>query len=249
MDILPFASSSDGNATWIKTNKTNILIDCGVSLKLVKTILGKEKLDALWITHEHTDHIKGAGPVARYYKIPIYIHPYSYNKKKQLLNKCQYITLTPMRPEIIHDLQITPFSTKHDCMYSLGFIIEQLPNGPKLCYLTDTGMITKLIKEKVKGCNIFFIESDYDEEKLAKYADYSDDLKDRIKSNVGHLSNTQVIEFIKTFNLDNIKKIIIGHLSLKTNSPAIIQTLLNKNFPDYLNKFVLAPLSKFITIT
>jgi len=247
MDIFPIASSSEGNVTWIKTTQTSILIDCGVTLKKVGSTIGDASLDAIFLTHEHSDHIKGAGPVARKYHIPVYIHQYSYTSKQRLFNDCDINYLNPSIPVIIGDLTITPFSTKHDCMYSFGFVIEE-KDGPILCYLTDTGMVTKLMMEKIKKCDTFFIEADYDEEELAKYAGYPDELKERIASNVGHLSNQQTIELLKTLDIDKIKKIIIGHLSPRTNSPATINKLLVKNFPDYLDKFELAPLTKAITI-
>jgi len=249
MKIFPIASSSDGNITLIESPQTCILIDCGIGIRALTKILGTRINDitAMFITHEHSDHIEGAGPVGRKLGIPIYIHEHSYEVKKAYFEKCNIVNLKPGIEVTIKDLTIDPFSTKHDCRYSFGFVIKET-DGPKLCYLTDTGMVTKLMLDKIKECNTFFIEADYDVDGLKKYAEYDDFLKERISGNFGHLSNDQAIEVVKQLDLNTIKKIIFGHLSKRTNSPECLNALLIKNFPNNLDKFLLAPLSEAETI-
>ena len=249
MKIFPFASSSTGNATLVQAKETRILIDCGITLRLLKSTLDTTNLpQAVFITHEHSDHIQGAGPIGRNLKIPLYMHQFAYNAKQSQLHHCTVNFLKALEVITFGDFKITPFSTKHDCLYSFGFIIEELPNGPSLCFLGDTGMVTKLMMDHIKQCNVAFFEADYDVEELNKYSEYSDELKHRISSNVGHLSNDQSIELVKSLDLDKIKLIIFGHLSSRTNSPEKLNTLINKNFPDYVNKFKIAPLLKPIEI-
>jgi phosphoribosyl 1,2-cyclic phosphodiesterase len=249
VQIFPIASSSEANSTWIKTNEASILIDGGTTLKKISSLVeNPDKLDAMFITHEHGDHIKGAGAIGRKYKTPIYIHEYSYNVKRETFNKCTINFLQPSQIVKIKDLEVFTFSTRHDCRNSFGFLISQLPDGPRFCYLTDTGLITQLMLEKVKKCNVLLIEADYDEDGLKKYADYSEELKERISSNFGHLSNKQAIDLVKKLDLDKMKLVIFGHLSARTNSPDILMDQLAQAFPGKTHLFKLAPTTKPIEV-
>jgi len=248
VDIFPIASSSEANSTWIKSKEASILIDGGTTLKrITNSVENPTELDALFITHEHGDHINGAGAIGRKYKMPIYIHEYSFKSKEEKFNNCKIQYLKPSDTIKIKDLEITPFSTRHDCRYSFGFMVKD-KEGSVLCYLTDTGIITSLMLSKVKESNILFIEADYDEEGLRKYADYSDDLKDRISGDFGHLSNQQTIKLLKMLDLEKYKLIVLGHLSKRTNSPETLTSLLETNFPKNKDLFKLAPTNKPISV-
>ena len=219
MKLLPIGSSSSGNSTMIYNDDTHILIDCGVSMKAVLAKTGRKEFDALFISHEHGDHISGAGPLGRKTQVPIFINEIVYTAKQDLFDGCITRFIDETSSVTIGSFIITPFSTKHDAKHPLGFVVEEPATGTSLCYLTDTGNISKTMREATKNCNVFFLECDYDDQLILDYDGYDQLLKDRIMSNFGHLSNRQALEFIQTFNLDNIKAVIFGHISPRTNSP------------------------------
>lgn len=219
MKILPIGSSSSGNSTMIYNDDTHILIDCGVSMRSVIEKTGRREFDALLLSHEHSDHITGAGPIGRKTQVPIYIHEVVYEAKKDLFDGCVIKHMDETSVIQIGSFVIKPFSTKHDAKHPLGFVIEEPATGVILCYLTDTGNISKTMREATKNCNAFFLECDYDDQLILDYDGYDQLLKDRIMSNFGHLSNKQALEFIQTFNLDAIKAVVFGHISPRTNNP------------------------------
>lgn len=241
MTIKNIASSSSGNCTIIEAENTIIMIDAGISLKTILEKYGKSKdefsIDAILITHEHSDHVKGAGVVGRHTKAPIYIPEPSYEKRTELFKDCLINYIAGGDTFTINDeLEISVFNTKHDSEACVGFKIREIKTNKCFGLLTDTGVITKLIKKSLEGCNALFIESDYDEESLVKYAEYDDNLKERIRSPLGHLSNTQAIEYMKELDLENIEWIILGHLSHNTNSPELLLSYLEQEFEESINQ-------------
>lgn len=187
------------------------------------------------------DHLSGAGPLGRKTKVPIFVHETVFKAKESEFEGCtiKYMDETSTIP--IGDFIIEPFSTKHDAKHPLGFIIKEPSTSTSLCYMTDTGAISKTMKGRTKDCNAFYIEADYDDKLLEEYQDYDQFLKDRIASNFGHLSNTQALEYLAEYNLDNIKQIIIGHISPRTNTPERIKECIQEKFAAYVDKFKIAP--------
>jgi phosphoribosyl 1,2-cyclic phosphodiesterase len=241
MKILPVGSSSSGNSTLVFNDNTHILIDCGISAKKILAKTGRNTFDALFLSHEHGDHVSGAGPVGRKTKVPIYLHEVVYKDEQEKLENCVVHFINEMSEIKIGDFTIKPFSTKHDAKYSLGFVVEEKGTGINLCYLTDTGSISKTMRERTKHCNAFFIECDYDDDMILTYDGYDQLLKDRIMSNFGHLSTAQAIEFIEGFDLDKIKAVIIGHISTRTNSPQKVLEHVQEKLAAHKNKFFIAP--------
>ena len=187
------------------------------------------------------DHLSGAGPLGRKTKVPIFVHETVFKAKESEFEGCtiKYMDETSTIP--IGDFIIEPFSTKHDAKHPLGFIIKEPATNTSLCYMTDTGAISKTMRGRTKDCNAFYIEADYDDELLEAYQEYDQFLKDRIASNFGHLSNTQALEYLAEYNLDNIKQIIIGHISPRTNTPDKINEYIQEKFAAYKDKFKIAP--------
>lgn len=235
------ASSSEGNCTHIKTKTASILIDVGISAKKIIKLSETEKFDAVFITHEHSDHVRGLGPICRKTGAEIFIHELVYKKLKDKLNNCKINILVPGKEIKIKDLKINNFSTRHDCIYSYGFIIKH--GNKKLGYLTDTGSWTKLMVKHLMSCDAYIIEADYDDQSLLDYEEYDELLKERIASNFGHLSNDQTMALLE--HLSQIKQpeiIVFGHLSPRTNSPNLVKTAAFAKFPKW-NKsiFKIAP--------
>jgi phosphoribosyl 1,2-cyclic phosphodiesterase len=241
MNILPIASSSSGNCTYIGTDKAHILIDVGISVKKIVQATGRKEFDAIIISHEHGDHIKSAGPAGRKFKCPVYMHEWSYKAKQDKFNGVNIVDLNPSDVLKIGDLSIETFSTKHDAKYTFGFLITDTTNKKTLCYVTDTGIITPLMRHYMKGADAYLIETDYDEQMLKDNDQYSEYLKDRIMSAYGHLSNNDALDGLEKIGIDKSSFVIFGHLSDKTNRPDIVLKSAKNKFPLYNGTFYIAP--------
>lgn len=241
MHVVTIGSSSAGNATLIYNDDTSILLDCGISVKTILEKIGNRIPNAVLISHEHGDHIKTAGAFGRKTKVPIYVNDVIVQDEVELFKNCTTLDITETTTVQIGSMSIKPFSTKHDARHSLGFVFTD--KDTKFCYLTDTGSISKTIREAIKDCNSYFIECDYDEEIMSTFEDYSQELKDRITSNFGHLSTQQALELVKELDIDRIKVVIIGHLSQRTNSPEKVKQRIQEQFPQQIAKFHIAPFS------
>lgn len=234
MELIPIASSSDGNATLIRSNGSSLLIDCGVSLRMLTSIVGQQavrSLSALLVTHEHTDHIKGIPLLSRRFPhLPVYIHDDSYHAKKTHFFAVNRHPFKARKEIKVDNFDITPFPTHHDSRSSHGFFIEDHHSRLKLCFVADTGHICDDIKERASQADILFIECDYDEEMLAAFPGYSLDLKDRIAGNHGHLSNRQALDLIEEVGPERFQRIVLAHLSPRTNSPDVVMKAVHERF-------------------
>ncbi|MBT7929342.1 MBL fold metallo-hydrolase [Candidatus Peregrinibacteria bacterium] len=252
MKLKTIASSSSGNCTRVSSGKTSILIDCGIPRKRVYED-GVFDISAIFITHEHSDHIKGVNVLYKKAKCKVYLHRHVYEARPKHFESIPIEDIMFIEAGDITTIDDTftveGFSTKHDAAYSMGFVVTEISSSKRFGYMTDTGAVTALIKNKLKECDSYFIEADYDDEQLKKYADYSIELKDRIKGNFGHLSTAQAIEFIKeSVDLEKVNNVIFGHLSARTNSPELVQASIDEEFPKYINKFYIAPIDEELDI-
>jgi len=238
MKIRIIGSSSSGNSTYIFNNDTHILVDAGLSAKKTIEIAGRKSFDALFISHEHSDHIKGMKPLMKKTDLSrIYINSRIVEQKfPELKDDPRIQDLIEGTTISVGSMEITPFSTKHDSIYSLGFVISD--ENTKLGILTDTGSISKVIENALRDCDSLIIETDYDEKLLREYEHYDQLLKERITSNFGHLSNRQVVEYLQSVDLDAKKSIILGHLSPRTNRPEVLEGHLKTAFDN--RKFIIA---------
>jgi phosphoribosyl 1,2-cyclic phosphodiesterase len=224
------ASGSKGNCILVRTNETKILIDAGLSGKKIwnameKLSLKEEKLNALFISHDHSDHIKGAGIVARKMKIPLYITQETYRYGQKHLGIIDsYLTHFEVGDRIVvGDIMIQTFPSSHDAVDSCNFVITQAENeSAKLAVCTDLGYSTRLTLNRISGTTTLILESNHDEDMLHN-GPYPWDLKQRIRSNKGHLSNKQAVGIISSILHPGLKNIVLAHLSEENNSPELAE--------------------------
>ncbi|MEN8212377.1 MAG: MBL fold metallo-hydrolase [Thermodesulfobacteriota bacterium] len=219
--VCPLASGSRGNSLFVSCNNTSILIDAGLSgieiqRRLNAVELEPESLDAIIITHEHSDHVKGAGILHRRYNIPVYITKKTWQACSNLGNIEDLQFFECGRSFKINQITINPFSISHDAMDPAGLTLEY--ENYKLGVATDLGIATNLVKNHLDNSNILYLESNHDPEMLIN-GSYPWHLKQRIKGRTGHLSNIDAKDLIKELKADNLKHVILAHLSEENNTP------------------------------
>lgn len=237
MKISILGSGSGGNSIYVENNKSKILIDAGFSCKKIEERLisiGKniEDIDALLITHEHGDHILGAGVISRKYNIPIYITEESFKSGEKKLGKISEENLKIINGifQIKQDLLINPFDVMHDAERTIGYRIES-QEGKKLAVSTDIGYINNIARENFKDVDLMVIESNYDYNMLMNCS-YPWDLKARVKGRNGHLSNNDAAKFIKEMYTDKLKKVYLAHISKDSNNPDIVVDTIEKEIRE-----------------
>lgn len=226
--FLPIASSSKGNCTFVGSKDTSILVDCGISLKRISETLNHNDIDpstidAIFITHEHQDHIKGIGVISRKYKIPIYATTKTIEciKQNDKLGKIDESLFHPIYKEeyaIINDIKVLPFAISHDAIDPVGY--NFFISDKKVSICTDLGIVTDIIVEKLSCSNILLIESNHDI-KMLENGDYPYILKKRILGQHGHISNVACGKLLTTLDSSNLSHVFLGHLSDENNRPIL----------------------------
>lgn len=229
MRFASLGSGSRGNATLIQVGSTLVMIDCGFSLRETEQRLNAfgvnaQEVSAILVTHEHGDHIKGVGPFARKYKIPVWLtYGTAQSSRLGLLPKQEYIVIeTDFR---VGDITITPFSVPHDasepCQYRFS-------NGKQMLgLLTDTGMITPHIIDILSGINALLLECNHDTEMLS-VSEYPESLKQRVGGDYGHLNNQQAAGLLTSMDTRQLTYIAGMHLSENNNIPQLVKETLSE---------------------
>lgn len=226
-------SGSSGNCQYIETKNTRILIDNGLSGKRVEELLKKidvspDTLDAIFVTHEHIDHVKGVGVMSRRYDLPIYANANTWSGMEKRIGKIKEHNIKVFSTEDyldIKDLEINPIHIFHDANEPVGYILRN--GGVKISVMTDTGWVSDSMKAKIKGSDLYLIESNHDTNML-KTGSYPWPLKQRISSTRGHLSNDDAgMVLCETLSASG-EIVLLGHLSKDNNKPELAhQTVKN----------------------
>ena len=222
LELCMLASGSKGNAIYVSSGSTSILIDAGLSgIEIERRLNSKglhpEGLDAILVTHEHTDHIQGVGVLSRRFNLPVYMSSKTEKAALSQLGNVRVVNYFECGlPFMIKDLGIHPFSISHDAEDPSGFTINQ--NGTKIGIATDLGIATSMVKEHLKGCSLLVLEANHDEDMLIN-GPYPWPIKQRIKSRAGHLSNEASKNLLKELQHDRLKYVMLAHLSQTNNTP------------------------------
>ncbi len=223
MRICLLASGSKGNSIFVEAGSARVLIDAGLSAREILRRLAEigfdgHELDAIIISHEHSDHIRGAGSLARRLKIPVLSSVPTHRAGSSSIGKTEVIEFESGCRFMFKDLEIDPFPTTHDADDPVGFILECREG--RIGIATDLGIATRLVCEKLKRCSALVLESNHDEEMLAN-GPYPWPLKQRIRSRHGHLSNTESAELLDEILHPGLEAVFLAHLSEVNNDPGI----------------------------
>lgn len=218
-------SGSSGNSIYIGTQRTNLLVDAGVSGVRISNALKElgvesERIDAILITHEHSDHICGAGIFSRKFDVPIYATEKTWLAMRRELGKMREENIRIIDNEYftIGDIDICAYQIPHDAADPTAYTFYA--SNRKISVATDIGYVTETIHKNVIGSDIALIESNHDEDMLIN-GSYPQYLKKRILSDHGHLSNAAASELAADLALSGTKYIYLGHLSKENNYPEL----------------------------
>ena len=226
MKVVTLASSSKGNSTLIYTDKTKILIDAGlllseIELKLTALNILPGEINAILLTHEHSDHIKGIGPFMRKYHTPLYVHNLGMVSAIKKLGNINENLVIPFydKPFMVGEFKITSFNLPHDAHHCVGYSIEK--DDKKVSIATDFGHTNVDIVKNLYNSRLVILESNHDEKMLLQNQNYSSLLKSRILGKNGHLSNVVAAKLVCDLANNNVKQVLLAHLSEENNTPQL----------------------------
>ncbi len=224
MKFSVLGSGSKGNSLYIESGNTSILIDAGFSGKeLAKrlTVHGKEieDLNGVFLTHEHGDHILGAGVISRRCRLPVYANAGTFKGGDKRIGKLhkrmEFETGTAVQ---CNDLEIRSFRISHDTLDPVGFLIRDVNSSIACC--TDTGKVSQLVSSRLSHCDAHILEFNHDPQML-KTGPYPHSLQQRVRSSQGHLANEEASAFLATLLHDKLQFVVLAHLSEKNNTADI----------------------------
>jgi phosphoribosyl 1,2-cyclic phosphodiesterase len=224
-------SGSNGNCYYVGNETEAVLIDAGISCREIEKRMRRlnlsiKKVKSIFISHEHSDHIKGIESLSNKYRIPVYITKKTFLHARLKLEKGLVIHFKSHEHVIIGNLKITPFPKLHDACDPYSFIIEG--HAIRVGVFTDIGFPCKEVKKYFKQCNAAFLEANY-EEAMLENGDYPYHLKKRIRGGKGHLSNSQALDLFLEHKPDFMSHLFLSHLSEHNNKPSLVQDLFDKN--------------------
>ena len=236
MKFYSLVSGSSGNASLLSAGRTNILIDCGISAKKADTLLkeaglsgGINDLDAVLLTHEHSDHIRGIKRIMSAYGIPVYgstgtLKSLAQATRDEYFNYAGKKLMEAVRADFevnIGEISFTPFDIYHDAAEPVAYRFEtHEKRDASAAIMTDCGHYDDYICDHLTGLDALILESNHDPEKLAK-GPYPMSLKRRILSGTGHLSNGDAGDLLSRIYEPKLKAVKLGHLSRENNTPEL----------------------------
>lgn len=241
LKFFSLGSGSSGNCYLLTTGQHSILIDAGLNMRTLKRTLQShgltlEQIEAVFVTHDHADHIKCVGNLANDMNIPIYsTQPVHIGINR---NYCVTSKVTPQHARFVNkeealqfaDFTITPFEVMHDSSDCVGYKVEA--EGVTFVLITDAGSTTDILKKRISEANYLVLESNHDEDMLAM-GPYPAYLKGRIRSGRGHLSNKQAAELLAENATEKLRHVWLCHLSEENNHPELARKTVSSVLRSY----------------
>lgn len=239
VSICMLASGSKGNAIYISSGQTTILVDAGFSgVEIERRFKARgllpDRVDAIVVSHEHNDHLNGVGVLARRYDLPVYMSAKTEAVAAPGMGCIKSIEHFSCGTDFaINDIAIHPFSTSHDACDPAGFTFRI--NGRKIGIATDLGIATQMVKTHLNDCSCLVLEANHDTRMLEE-GPYPWPIKQRIKGRTGHLSNEASKDLLMDVLHDNLAHVILAHISETNNTPekalGAVAERLGKNAPE-----------------
>ena len=229
--ITSLNSGSNGNCYYVGNKEDAVLVDAGISCReierrMARLDLSMTKVKALFISHEHTDHISGAAVLSRKYRLPVYSTPATIRQAKIHIEKSLQQTFTSDEMIQIGSLSVTPFVKHHDAIDPFSFMIAC--NDIKVGVITDIGKVCERVIHYFRQCHACFLETNYDE-KMLDEGGYPIFLKQRIRGGKGHISNAQALELFLQHKPSFMSHLLLSHLSKHNNCPELVLELFKKH--------------------
>lgn len=220
--VCTLGSGSKGNAILIGNGSSLVLLDAGLSAIEISRRMGDhgfhpEQLDALVVSHEHSDHVRSISTLSSRYSIPVYVSRGTMAGAGKKLGKVYKLLKFECGMEFsIRDLTIHPFSVSHDAADTAGFTITR--ENTRIGIATDLGVATRMVCERLKDCSVLVIEANHDPAMLMS-GPYPWHLKQRVKSRTGHLSNEETRDLLGEVISNRLRHVVLAHISEKNNTP------------------------------
>jgi phosphoribosyl 1,2-cyclic phosphodiesterase len=229
--ISSLASGSNGNCYYIGNDQEAVLVDAGISCREIerrmkRLSLSMQKVKAIFISHEHTDHIRGLPSLVKKYMLPVYITTPTLRFARLYSVQDVSRNFKAYEPVSVGSLTITAFPKLHDASDPYSFVISC--NKIKVGVFTDIGIPCEHVINHFKQCDAAFLEANYDDEMLDK-GNYPFHLKRRIKGEQGHLSNRQALDLFRRHRSESLSHLILSHLSKNNNCPKLVEEMFTQN--------------------
>ena len=233
----PLCSGSSGNTSYLDAGGVRLIVDAGVTAKRLRELMNMidvspEGLDAILVTHEHSDHVSGIGVLSRKYDIPVYAAAACWEHMPASIGEIAAKNIRVFEPDrefYLKQLCVLPFSTPHDAAHAVGYSFVH--DGKKLSIMTDIGHVSSRMLDAVANSNLILLEANHDVDML-RAGSYPYSLKMRILSSHGHLCNEDAGLVLQKLHDRGVRNAILGHLSQDNNTPELalvtVQSLLEQ---------------------
>lgn len=229
--IASLNSGSNGNCYYVSNGHDAVLIDAGISCReterrMIRMGLSIGRVRAIFITHEHTDHIRGAEVLSRKYRIPVFITELTYSNGRLKLEPEMKKSFSAGIPVPIGGLSVIPFLKWHDASEPHSFTVTA--DGLTAGIFTDIGTVCDQVSHHLSQCHAAFLEANYDE-KMLETGRYPHYLKQRIRGAEGHLSNDQALDLFMTHRSSWLQLLVLSHLSAENNHPQLVHEIFSRH--------------------
>jgi phosphoribosyl 1,2-cyclic phosphodiesterase len=239
MKIVPLASGSSGNSYLIRQGDHSILVDAGLTCKQLVLRIERagedpQRIRGIVVSHAHSDHIKGVGVLSRKFNIPVFLNKGTLSVARSALGKIAKTEIFETGKVFeIECFRIHPFSVPHDCAEPVGFRISH--GASRIGIATDLGAPTSLVANLLSDLQAVVLESNHDPDMLMD-GPYPWDLKQRVKGRLGHLSNYQSAQLLQRIISDQLKVVILAHMSETNNSADLALGTVRNSVPAFLDQ-------------